>query len=157
MLAHERERGEPVELRERKIGEHQVEFALLCGHREIRARLGMPDPAIGPFLAQRRMDQFGIGRIVLEVEDAKRGGSGTHGVRGLAIFAVMASLVGAFYYLRVVKVMYFDSPITATTVSAPADVRAVLSVNGALVLVLGIVPGWLMALCTEALRKMLAS
>jgi NADH-quinone oxidoreductase subunit N len=50
---------------------------------------------------------------------------------GLAVFAVMMSLVGAFYYLRVVKVMYFDAPITATTVSAPADVRAVLSVNGA--------------------------
>jgi NADH-quinone oxidoreductase subunit N len=46
---------------------------------------------------------------------------------GLAIFAVMMSLVGAFYYLRVVKVMYFDSPITATTVSAPADVRVVLT------------------------------
>jgi NADH:ubiquinone oxidoreductase subunit 5 (subunit L)/multisubunit Na+/H+ antiporter MnhA subunit len=42
---------------------------------------------------------------------------------GLAVFAVMMSLVGAFYYLRVVKVMYFDAPITATTVSAPADVR----------------------------------
>ena len=42
----------------------------------------------------------------------------------LAVFAVMMSLVGAFYYLRVVKVMYFDAPITATTVSAPIDVRA---------------------------------
>jgi NADH-quinone oxidoreductase subunit N len=75
----------------------------------------------------------------------------------LAIFAVMMSLIGAFYYLRVVKVMYFDAPITATTVSAPADVRAVLSVNGLLVLVLGIVPGGLMALCAQAIVKTLGS
>ncbi|MBK0392874.1 NADH-quinone oxidoreductase subunit NuoN [Ramlibacter algicola] len=76
---------------------------------------------------------------------------------GLAIFAVVMSLVGAFYYLRVVKVMYFDSPITATTVSAPADVRAVLSINGLLVLVLGIVPGGLMTLCADAIVKTLAT
>ncbi len=75
---------------------------------------------------------------------------------GLAVFAVLASLIGAFYYLRVVKVMYFDAPITATTVSAPADVRAVLSVNGALVLVLGILPGGLMTLCADAIVKTLA-
>ena len=76
---------------------------------------------------------------------------------GLAVFAVMMSLVGAFYYLRVVKVMYFDAPITATTVSAPVDVRAVLSINGALVLILGIVPGGLMTLCAQAILKTLAS
>lgn len=76
---------------------------------------------------------------------------------GLAIFAVMMSLIGAFYYLRVVKVMYFDQPITASHVSAPLDVRAVLSVNGALVLVLGIVPGGLMALCAKAIVQMLGT
>ncbi|MEY4651627.1 MAG: putative NADH:ubiquinone oxidoreductase subunit 14 or 2, chain [Pseudomonadota bacterium] len=76
---------------------------------------------------------------------------------GMAIFAVMASLIGAFYYLRVVKVMYFDSPITATTVSAPADVRVVLSINGALVLLLGLMPGGLMALCADAIVHTLAS
>ena len=76
---------------------------------------------------------------------------------GLAIFAVVMSLVGAFYYLRVVKVMYFDSPITASTVSAPADVQAVLSINGALVLLLGILPGGLMALCARAIVKTLAT
>jgi NADH-quinone oxidoreductase subunit N len=70
---------------------------------------------------------------------------------GLAVFAVLASLIGAFYYIRVVKVMYFDAPVTATTVSAPRDVRAVLSVNGALILILGIVPGGLMALCGKAI------
>jgi NADH-quinone oxidoreductase subunit N len=75
---------------------------------------------------------------------------------GLAIFAVIMSLIGAFYYLRVVKVMYFDEPVTATTVSADADVRVVLSINGLLVLVLGIFPGALMALCANAVARMLA-
>jgi len=74
---------------------------------------------------------------------------------GLAIFAVIMSLIGAFYYLRVVKVMYFDEPVTATTVSASTDVRVVLSVNGLLVLVLGIMPGALMALCADAIARML--
>ena len=76
---------------------------------------------------------------------------------GLAVFAVMMSLIGAFYYLRVVKVMYFDDPITASTVSAPNDVRIVLSINGALILVLGIVPGALMTLCANAVMKMLGT
>ena len=75
---------------------------------------------------------------------------------GLAIFAVLMSLIGAFYYLRVVKVMYFDEPVTATTVAADTDVRVVLSLNGLLVLVLGIVPGALMALCADAVVRMLA-
>jgi len=76
---------------------------------------------------------------------------------GLAIFAVLMSLVAAFYYIRVVKVMYFDEPITATTVAAPADVRIVLTINGALVLILGILPGGLMTLCAQAIVKMLGS
>ncbi|MDP1656389.1 MAG: NADH-quinone oxidoreductase subunit NuoN [Hylemonella sp.] len=76
---------------------------------------------------------------------------------GLAVFAVIMSLIGAFYYLRVVKVMYFDEPITATTVAAPFDVRAVLSVNGLLVLILGLVPGSLMALCAQAIQQMLGT
>jgi NADH-quinone oxidoreductase subunit N len=76
---------------------------------------------------------------------------------GLALFAVMMSLVAAFYYLRVVKVMYFDEPITVTTVAAPIDVRVVLTINGALVLILGILPGGLMTLCADAIVKMLAS
>ncbi|MBC7602978.1 MAG: NADH-quinone oxidoreductase subunit NuoN, partial [Ramlibacter sp.] len=76
---------------------------------------------------------------------------------GLAIFAVMMSLIGTFYYIRVIKVMYFDAPITATTVSAPADVRAVLTLNGALVLILGIFPGGLMTLCFNAVVKTLTT
>jgi NADH-quinone oxidoreductase subunit N len=75
----------------------------------------------------------------------------------LAVFAVMMSLIGAFYYLRLVKVMYFDAPVGSSEVSAPFEVRAVLSVNGALLLVLGLVPGGLMALCADAVVQMLAS
>lgn len=74
-----------------------------------------------------------------------------------AVFAVVMSLIGAFYYLRVVKVMYFDAPLTATSVSAPLDVRVVLTVNGALVLVLGLLPGGLMALCADAIVRALAT
>jgi len=75
----------------------------------------------------------------------------------LAVYAVIMSLIAAFYYLRVVKVMYFDEPITATTVAAPADVRVVLGINGALILVLGIVPGGLMTLCADAIVKTLGT
>ncbi len=74
----------------------------------------------------------------------------------LAIFAVLMSLIGAFYYLRVVKVMYFDAPAQTAPVTAPLDVRAVLTLNGALVLVLGLMPGGLMALCSDAIEKLLA-
>ena len=82
-------------------------------------------------------------------------GDGSHIV--LAVYAVMMSLVGAFYYLRVIKVMYFDPPITASVVTAPLEVRAVLTLNGGLLLVLGLLPGGLMALCAGAVLKMLAS
>ena len=77
--------------------------------------------------------------------------SGQAGAIALAVFAVMMSLIGAFYYLRIVKVMYFDAPITATTVSAGNDVRVVLTLNGALILGLGVLPGGLMALCAKAI------
>ena len=75
----------------------------------------------------------------------------------LAVFAVLMSLIGAFCCLRVVKLMYFDAPLTATSVSAPLDVRVVLTVNGALVLVLGLLPGGLMALCADAIVRALAT
>lgn len=74
---------------------------------------------------------------------------------GLAVFAVMMSLVAAFYYIRVVKVMYFDAPLTATRVQAPLVVRSTLALNGLLVLVLGILPGALMQLCARAIKDML--
>ncbi|WP_372658570.1 NADH-quinone oxidoreductase subunit NuoN [Hydrogenophaga sp.] len=75
---------------------------------------------------------------------------------GLAVFAVLMSLVGAFYYLRLVKVMYFDQPVQTAPLEATFDVRSVLSLNGALVLLLGILPGGLMALCAQAVTALLA-
>ena len=83
--------------------------------------------------------------------------SGQAAYIAMAVFAVVMSLIGAFYYLRVVKVMYFDAPLTATSVSAPVDVRVVLTINGALVLGLGLLPGGLMALCAEAVVRALAT
>jgi NADH-quinone oxidoreductase subunit N len=53
--------------------------------------------------------------------------------------------------------MYFDAPLTATTVSASTEVRVVLTINGALVLILGILPGGLMALCAQSVLKMLTT
>ena len=74
---------------------------------------------------------------------------------GLAVFAVIMSLIGAFYYLRLVKVMYFDAPTQTADIEAGADARSVLSLNGALVLLLGILPGGLMTLCAQAVSKLL--
>jgi NADH-quinone oxidoreductase subunit N len=76
---------------------------------------------------------------------------------GLAVAAVMLSLVGAFYYLRVVKVMYFDAPTDQPAVSAPEGARALLAINGAAILVLGILPGPLMSWCGNAIRQSLGS
>jgi NADH-quinone oxidoreductase subunit N len=73
---------------------------------------------------------------------------------GLALFAVVMSLIGAFYYLRVVKVMYFDAPVQTAAIEAPADARAVLFVNGLMVLGLGILPGGLMTLCSQAVQNL---
>ena len=72
----------------------------------------------------------------------------------LAIFAVLMSLVGAFYYLRIIKVMYFDAPQSPVhPITAPADARVVLSINGALILLLGILPGGLMTLCAQSINS----
>ena len=73
----------------------------------------------------------------------------------LAIVAVMASLIGAFYYLRVVKVMYFDQPVHETTISGSGFAKGILGLNSILVLVLGIVPAGLMSLCLDAMRRTL--
>jgi NADH-quinone oxidoreductase subunit N len=72
----------------------------------------------------------------------------------LAVFAVLMSLVGAFYYLRIVKVMYFDAPQSPVhPITAPADARVVLTINGALILILGIAPGGLMTLCAQSISS----
>jgi NADH-quinone oxidoreductase subunit N len=75
----------------------------------------------------------------------------------LAIVAVMFSLIGAFYYLRVVKTIWFDDVVDASPISVPADMRVALSLNGILVVVLGVVPGALLQACFNAMTQTLGS
>ncbi|MBP6763572.1 MAG: NADH-quinone oxidoreductase subunit NuoN [Rubrivivax sp.] len=75
----------------------------------------------------------------------------------LAVVAVLFSLVGAFYYLRVVKVMWFDKPLHAVMPERSAGVTALLAINGAAVLLFGPFSGGLMAMCRDAIVKALAS
>ncbi len=78
----------------------------------------------------------------------------------LVVFAVMMSLVGAYYYLRIVKLMYFDEPVASAAIagagSGRTDARIVLIVNGAALLVLGIVPDSVMRACVSAMSRTLA-
>ena len=69
----------------------------------------------------------------------------------LAVVAVLFSVVGAFYYLRVVKLMYFDEPTDHTRIGGSTLMRTVLSANALLAFALGVIPGALIALCQRAL------
>ncbi len=69
------------------------------------------------------------------------------GLVWLAILAVVFSVVGAFYYLRIVKLMYFDEPVTEAEIDAPVDFRAAISLNGIMMLGLGIFSSSLIAVC----------
>ena len=73
----------------------------------------------------------------------------------LAVAAVVLSVVGAFYYLRVVKLMYFDEPKDAgPVVAAGAGARVLMSANGLALLVFGILPQPLMAICFVAISTL---
>jgi NADH-quinone oxidoreductase subunit N len=75
----------------------------------------------------------------------------------LAVLAVMFSLIGAFYYLRVVKTMWFDEAVDATPIRTPLDMQVALSINGIAVVALGLMPGSLLGACMSAMTKTLAS
>jgi len=75
----------------------------------------------------------------------------------LAVAAVVLSLVGAYYYLRVIKVMYFDEPADTRPIVSTGDVRVLLSMNALAVLALGVLPGGLMTLCRDAIVKALTT
>ena len=75
----------------------------------------------------------------------------TTGSTGLAIVMVLASVVGAYYYLRVIWYMYFEDAVDRAVLQGGADMRLVLSLNGLAVLALGILPGWLWTLCLQVL------
>jgi NADH-quinone oxidoreductase subunit N len=74
------------------------------------------------------------------------------GYAWLAVLAVLLSLVGAFYYLRVVKLMYFDAAQDTAPIRPQLDMRLLLSANGLSMLVLGILPQPLMALCIASIQ-----
>ena len=71
----------------------------------------------------------------------------------MAVFAVMFSLIGAYYYLRIVKVMWFDEPGQTSPVVQGPGVTALLALNGAAVLMFGIFSGGLLALCRDAIQR----
>ena len=77
------------------------------------------------------------------------------GFGALVVFAVLMSVVGAFYYLRLVKLMYMDEPAGEISIAPRADMRVLLSANAIAVLSLGIVPGPLMDLCARVITASL--
>ncbi|MDB5907882.1 MAG: NADH:ubiquinone oxidoreductase subunit, partial [Massilia sp.] len=81
----------------------------------------------------------------------------TSGHLWLAILAVMFSLIGAFYYLRVVKTIWFDEPADTSAIATPFDMRVALSVNGVAIVFLGLVPGSLLGACLNAMSKTLGT
>lgn len=73
------------------------------------------------------------------------------GLVWLAVIAVIFSIIGAFYYLRVIKIMYFDESEDSSPLMCSVDMRAMITTNSILVLVIGIFPGSLLALCVSAI------
>jgi NADH-quinone oxidoreductase subunit N len=73
----------------------------------------------------------------------------------LVVFAVLMAVVGAYYYLRVIKLMYFDDPIDHHPIQAPLDMRIVLGVNAIGLLVIGLMPQRLMEICIYAITRSL--
>ncbi len=73
----------------------------------------------------------------------------------LAVVAVLLSLIGAFYYLRIVKLMYFDTPESHAPIAVGSDTSLLMSVNGLGVLLLGLLPGTLMSVCAVSVQQSL--
>lgn len=74
----------------------------------------------------------------------------------LVVFAVLMAVIGAFYYLRVIKLMYFDEPVDHHPIQAPIDMRVALSINALVLLVVGLMPQGLMELCAYAITRSLS-
>jgi NADH-quinone oxidoreductase subunit N len=77
------------------------------------------------------------------------------GYTWLVVFAVVMSLIGAFYYLRVIKLMYMDEPVDSTPIVAEMDHRLLIGFNGLAILALGIVPQPLIDLCVLSIAQSL--
>ena len=69
----------------------------------------------------------------------------------LAVLAVFFTVIGAFYYLRIVWYMYFSDPVNEESLEAATDLRVVLSINGLVLLALGVFPGALLNLCARVM------
>ena len=69
----------------------------------------------------------------------------------VVVFAVLMAVIGAFYYLRVIKIMYFDEPTDKVAIDGPLDMRMVLSLNALTLLLIGLMPQGLMTLCAKAI------
>ena len=74
------------------------------------------------------------------------------GYTWLVVFAVLMSVIGAFYYLRIIKVMYFDRPTDTSPIAATLDMRGLLVINAFALLALGLFPGALMTACLNAIQ-----
>jgi NADH-quinone oxidoreductase subunit N len=77
------------------------------------------------------------------------------GFIAVAVIAIIFSAIGAFYYLRIVRLMYFEAPADRSPIAPYADVKVLMSLNGVAILYLGIVPGPLMALCLYSIQASL--
>jgi NADH-quinone oxidoreductase subunit N len=74
----------------------------------------------------------------------------------VVVFAVLMAVIGAFYYLRVIKLMYFDEPEDNSPITAPFDMRVILSINALALLAIGIMPQGLMTICFYAISRSLS-
>jgi NADH-quinone oxidoreductase subunit N len=83
--------------------------------------------------------------------------AGTGNQLWLMLIAVLCSLIGAFYYLRIIKLMYFDDSKDLTPITAKFDFRLLLSLNGLVILAFGIWPSWLMNVTTKVIVETLAA
>ena len=88
---------------------------------------------------------FGKLNVISAVLDA--------GYPALAVLMVLATVIGAYYYLRVIWYMYFDKAQDRSVFQVQSDTRWVLSLNGVSVLILGIIPGWLLSLCINVIAR----
>ena len=75
----------------------------------------------------------------------------------LAVVAVLFSLIGAYYYLRIIKLMYFDEAVDQSPIVVGRDMQVTLSANGIAIVLLGILPGPLMVACAHSIAQALAS
>ncbi|MEO7344521.1 MAG: NADH-quinone oxidoreductase subunit NuoN [Methylotenera sp.] len=74
----------------------------------------------------------------------------------LVVFAVLMAVIGAYYYLRVIKLMYFDEPVDNSPIESPIDMRIVLGMNAIGLLVIGLMPQSLMEFCAYAITRSLS-